>query len=651
MPITATDLINGAADLEALALVVNAGADAPDIVTRTGQILPPLAKMLAGSPVARRLTSYGAVADARMVADGAMTNGSATLTSASLAFTDLDVGKIAIVADAGPGGAKLRTTILSRQSATQVTLAAAASATLSGKGVAIGTDCSAAFQAGLDELDTEGGGVLTVDGIFLLAEPVGRTFYSTNTTTHSIIAGTGTDSGFIVAVDNNETGLTVGGASLDLAYLSFVGIPGATDGQRAAFFSGVYLRMDRCAFLGLSTVDQTIRVDRSWLETRYCNFSGSFPLSDLIAPGPNRSVLYLDNWASFRDTGSQFIDYAYWRGMLLSKSGDGSASAWVGIGTPNDTYTASAAGAAGIATFTDTRFDEGSLRGVWAQPTTGRITSLAMIGTRSNISSIGLSSGVYASGVDNVLVDRCAFGLSELTGTAFGRFNDCGRVVIDSVNLYQHVSKIVATKVAALVVRDSVIPTYQLSSDTAFFPESSAAGGMALVKAGAISDADFPAPPAAGTQGFDRTNGRFYVRASGDWVYFDMAGGSVHGPELVVNGTGTSTSGWTAANGGTLSVTGGRLRVTNGSGIYGYATQAVPVQVGKQYIFAATGVTGSRAIRLGTSPSEVTYASSLDSVAPVTFSPISTPVYVTLIVNSEAAGAFAEFDDITLRMV
>jgi hypothetical protein len=649
MPITATDLINGAADLEALALVVNGGAEAPEIVTRTGQLLPSLAKMLAASSVSRRLTDYGAVPDVRMAEDAATAAGSALLTSVAMAFTDADVGKRAIVAGAGTGGGELRTTILSRQSATQVILAVPASTTVAAKGMAVGTDCSAALQAALDELDSAGGGVLTVDGCFLLAEAVGRLFNSTNTTTQAIVTGTGTNSGFVVAVGPAETAVTLSSAALDMSYVAFVGIPGATDAGRVAFFDAMYLRLDRCQFLGLETVDQVVRADGSWLETRYCNFNGSFPLPGLPA-GPSRSVLYLDDWASFRDTGSQFIDYAYWRGMLLGKSGDGAASAWVGIGTPNDSHLNQAARVAGIATFIDTRFDEGSLRGVWAQPATGRITSLALIGTRGNISDSGISSGVTASGVDNVLVDRCAFGLSTAAGTAFGIFSDCGRVLIDSVKLYQNVTKIVATSVAALVVRDTVIPTYQLSSDTCFYPESSAAGGMALIKSGAISDLDFPAVPAVGTQAFDRTGGRLYVRARGDWIYFEMAGGNVHGPELIVNGTGTSTSGWTAGNGATLSVVGGRLRVTNGA-IYGYATQAVAVEVGKQYLFSAAGMTGARAIRLGHSPGESTYASSFDSVAGTTFTPTHSPLYATMTVNSETLGAFAEFDDISLRMV
>jgi hypothetical protein len=63
----------------------------------------------------------------RTVTDGAMTAGSAVFSSATLNSTTVDVGQGITVTGAGVGGATLSTTILSRTSATQVTLAVAAS--------------------------------------------------------------------------------------------------------------------------------------------------------------------------------------------------------------------------------------------------------------------------------------------------------------------------------------------------------------------------------------------------------------------------------------------------------------------------------------------------------------------------------------------
>jgi hypothetical protein len=70
--------------------------------------------------------------------DGAITSGQAILTSAAGAFTSADVGQPITVQGAGAAGADLNTTVLSYQSATQVTLAANAGTTVTGKGYLIG---------------------------------------------------------------------------------------------------------------------------------------------------------------------------------------------------------------------------------------------------------------------------------------------------------------------------------------------------------------------------------------------------------------------------------------------------------------------------------------------------------------------------------
>jgi hypothetical protein len=71
------------------------------------------------------VANYGAVGDGQFVTDGAMSSGSAVLTSASGKFTSGDVGKAVMVKGAGATGVTtLVTTIASYQSATQVTLTA-----------------------------------------------------------------------------------------------------------------------------------------------------------------------------------------------------------------------------------------------------------------------------------------------------------------------------------------------------------------------------------------------------------------------------------------------------------------------------------------------------------------------------------------------
>lgn len=103
-----------------------------------------------GSYVSKRPETYGARRDGREVYDAVMTNGSAVLTSASGPFVAADAGKPIHVSGSGSAGAVLNTTILSYQSATQVTLSAAASVTVSLKQAIWGTDDTAAIRSAID---------------------------------------------------------------------------------------------------------------------------------------------------------------------------------------------------------------------------------------------------------------------------------------------------------------------------------------------------------------------------------------------------------------------------------------------------------------------------------------------------------------------
>lgn len=93
------------------------------------------------------ILTYGAVADAKFVTDAATTSGLNTLTTAvSTPFASADVGKMIVVAGAGSGGANLTTTISGFVSASHVTLAAAASATLSNVECVWGTNNTTAVN-------------------------------------------------------------------------------------------------------------------------------------------------------------------------------------------------------------------------------------------------------------------------------------------------------------------------------------------------------------------------------------------------------------------------------------------------------------------------------------------------------------------------
>jgi hypothetical protein len=79
--------------------------------------------------------------------DGSMTASSATLTSASGPFSAADVGKTVGVIGAGASGVTLISTISSFTNSTQVTLASAASTTVSNAHFAFGTDDTSALSS------------------------------------------------------------------------------------------------------------------------------------------------------------------------------------------------------------------------------------------------------------------------------------------------------------------------------------------------------------------------------------------------------------------------------------------------------------------------------------------------------------------------
>lgn len=111
------------------------------------------ARFSAASPWVFDVTTYGAVGDVRTATDGTVTSSSAVLTCASGPFTAASnpVGKYVIVKGAAATGVtSLVTTIISRQSNTQVTLAANAATTVSGALVIWGTDNTDAIQDAVD---------------------------------------------------------------------------------------------------------------------------------------------------------------------------------------------------------------------------------------------------------------------------------------------------------------------------------------------------------------------------------------------------------------------------------------------------------------------------------------------------------------------
>jgi hypothetical protein len=98
-------------------------------------------------------STYGALGNGKVVGDGVMSSGSATLTSATASFVAADAGKaISVKGAAVTGVTTLVTTISAVNSSTSITLAAsnASGGALSNAVVIWGTDDTAAIQAAID---------------------------------------------------------------------------------------------------------------------------------------------------------------------------------------------------------------------------------------------------------------------------------------------------------------------------------------------------------------------------------------------------------------------------------------------------------------------------------------------------------------------
>lgn len=119
---------------------------------------------------------YGAKGDGQSAIDGAMTNGQAVLTCASGPFKASDVGKAIMVKGALTSGATtLVTTITGFTSATQVTLGASATLTVTNALVLWATDDTAALQATINAAHAYG--QLWGTGIMWVPPSGNGTFY------------------------------------------------------------------------------------------------------------------------------------------------------------------------------------------------------------------------------------------------------------------------------------------------------------------------------------------------------------------------------------------------------------------------------------------------------------------------------------------
>lgn len=118
---------------------------------------------------------FGAKGDGKILYNGAMTAGSATLVvslSGFSGFNAADIGKAITVPGAGTAGAALVTTIASIVSSNSVTLAASALTTVSGQQVTFGTNDTAALQAMFDYVTVNRRQAFLPDGLYCVTSPL-----------------------------------------------------------------------------------------------------------------------------------------------------------------------------------------------------------------------------------------------------------------------------------------------------------------------------------------------------------------------------------------------------------------------------------------------------------------------------------------------
>lgn len=283
-------------------------------------------------------------ADAQQVFDGVMTAGSAVLTSASGKFSASDVGKMIHVQGAGPSNLKLVSTILSYQSPTQVTLATAASFSISpatsasGSGVTWGTDDGPTFQAAINAIN-DGETLYIPTGNYLLSTPVYRDF---NLVSPLHMYGDGWGTRIYAAAYNPTTPTSHQSVSLftvenlthfELSNMLFIGTPSAKVDFRFLFvLSQITLAKVDADFYWLSPLGPTGgNGGVIW------SFGTNLRLNSRFRGCIGGDIVWNSSWRGFVDEGSFFIDWGIIDGFYSTKYTSGSPNSWVRISAPLQT--------------------------------------------------------------------------------------------------------------------------------------------------------------------------------------------------------------------------------------------------------------------------------------------------------------------------
>jgi len=150
--------------------------------------------------------AYGALHNGKVVLDGVRTSSSGVIQSISGLFTPSDVGKIILVSGDGTSGIAVKSTIVSYQSPTQITMAINAPDSKSGCMVLWGTDDTNAIQSAINACFGAGGGTVYIpNGIYIIDGALQT----------SVLDGQNPNSQLYIpqTLDNTRTSITIQGES------------------------------------------------------------------------------------------------------------------------------------------------------------------------------------------------------------------------------------------------------------------------------------------------------------------------------------------------------------------------------------------------------------------------------------------------------
>lgn len=516
--------------------------------------LPPLSLAAVGQQRGVTPLDFGAAGNGGVMRDAAIGAASSVLTSPNdkANWGPQHVGVPLIVAGAGAGGGDLKTSIVSRQSATQVTLADSASTTVAGAGCTWGTDDMPAFVTALNALAVAGGGTLEItpppNGMGYALASTGDVWAGLPTTGSVKIKGYLWDSVLIWRGGVANSGFRFyNGDSLSVDDVVNVGMPavgGTTDCNATYRFLGilkVQLRnTHHYAVAGESAL--------GLVSTDYVDLlieDSSFPGCRCL----NSSVIAVNNWLGLTVRDSDFIDFGHAKGITWSKTlqTPTGTQAWIQANSPATQQTT--AGQQGII-IENVRCDEGALWAIRVAPehiSGGRVKRVQINQLLSTVMSQPNGGGILIDYTDHAEIRNSTFGWTDeehdaisLTSVALAELTHVIADVGRSGGPAGPRTIRADQACGSLTVRDCTYGVLRsLAASTNIIRGGQGGVQVSTKPAGIPADTDFDVPPPDGT--LVLSGARLYGRVLGSWVEIGV-NPTVPGAPSVPTGTAGDSS-------------------------------------------------------------------------------------------------------------